>query len=90
MLAARIRDDENQIAADPSDPKPDPAAAKRVSYGQQVPIDDFEDGVAALLEPGCAADMVDVSRADDAVALTRRPKKYLWVQVRAGCTSKAM
>src|SRR5215468_8673859 len=37
-LAARIRDAENQIAADPDrvtlDPKPDPAAARRVSYGQ--------------------------------------------------------
>src|SRR5262249_28109818 len=56
MLAARIRDAENQIAADPDrvtlDPKLDPAATRRVSYGQQIPIADFEDAVDDLLKRG--------------------------------------
>jgi hypothetical protein len=63
FLAARIRDAENQIAADRGrvtlDPKLDPAAARRVSYGQQVPIDDFEDAVETLLEHGVRPTLVE-------------------------------
>jgi len=62
MLAAKIRDAENLLEAAGSSgtaaPEVDPAAARRVSFGQQIPAPDFEDAVDTLLEQGVRPTLV--------------------------------